>query len=331
MSKPGASWVSVPSMVASARNTAAISGGTASPWSETMRNRSVNIRHVGGDPGCDVPGQEPAQHPLQAQLVQLLGSLDHLQQRVGQPGGVAPVQGQQQPLQRGAQPGVDAPDRPEVEQAERPVGQQQHVARVRVGVEGPVQHDLAEQAVQQAAGQRGAHVSGHADVDRGQRPPVQALHHQHQPGAQRLVRAPEWRCRGCARPPRRPRRSCCALRSAGRVPRAARRRTRRHSSTAPTARPQLVLRSSRAASRTDDVQVPVHDRADVRPAHLDHHPVPRGQRRRVDLGDRRRGDRLPVEGWRTPRPPPRPARTAAPARSAARAPGRRRPAGGSAR
>jgi hypothetical protein len=23
-------------------------------------------RHVGGDPGCDVPGQEPAQHPFQA-------------------------------------------------------------------------------------------------------------------------------------------------------------------------------------------------------------------------------------------------------------------------
>jgi hypothetical protein len=35
--------VSVPSIVASARKTAAISGGTGSPCSETMRNRSVNM------------------------------------------------------------------------------------------------------------------------------------------------------------------------------------------------------------------------------------------------------------------------------------------------
>ncbi len=47
--------------------------------------------HVGGDPGGDVPGQEPAQHPLQARLVQLPRPPGHLQQRVGQPGRVAPV------------------------------------------------------------------------------------------------------------------------------------------------------------------------------------------------------------------------------------------------
>ena len=56
-----------------------------------------------------------------------------------------------------------------------------------VGVEGPLQHDLAEQAVEQAAGQRGAHVSGRAGVDGSQGPPVEAFHHQHLPGAQRLA------------------------------------------------------------------------------------------------------------------------------------------------
>jgi hypothetical protein len=98
---------------------------------------------------------------------------------VGQPGRIAPVQGQQQPLQRSAQPGVDTADGSEVQQAELAVGQQQDVARVRIGVERALQHDLAEQAVQQAAGRRGAHGGGCALVDRGQRPPVQALHHQH--------------------------------------------------------------------------------------------------------------------------------------------------------
>ena len=44
-----------------------------------------------------------------------------------------------------------------------------------------------------------------------------------------------------------------------------------------------------------DVQVAVHHPAHVRPAHLDHHAVPRGQRRRVDLSDRRCRDRFPVK------------------------------------
>src|SRR5665213_3032043 len=50
MSKPGASCVSVPSIVASARNAPAISGGTDRPCSATIRNRSVNMRTSGGIP-----------------------------------------------------------------------------------------------------------------------------------------------------------------------------------------------------------------------------------------------------------------------------------------
>jgi hypothetical protein len=76
----------------------------------------------------------------------------------------------------------------QVQQAELAVGQQQQIARVRVGVEGAFQHDLAEHAVQQAAGQRGPYIRGRAGVDRGQRPPVEAFHHQYPLGAQRLAR-----------------------------------------------------------------------------------------------------------------------------------------------
>jgi hypothetical protein len=44
-----------------------------------------------------------------------------------------------------------------------------------------------------------------------------------------------------------------------------------------------------------DVQVPVDHATYVRAAHLDRHPVPRGKRRRVDLRDRGRCDRLLVK------------------------------------
>ena len=64
---------------------------------------------------------------------------------------------------------------------------------------------------------------------------------------------------------------------------------------APTARPQLVLRSSRAASRPMISRSLLDSLADVRPAYLDHHPGAGQQSRRVDLGDGRGGDRLPVE------------------------------------
>ena len=52
MPKPGASRVSVPSIVAKERKTAAISGGMERPWSETMRNRSVNILTSGVRPAA---------------------------------------------------------------------------------------------------------------------------------------------------------------------------------------------------------------------------------------------------------------------------------------
>ena len=64
---------------------------------------------------------------------------------------------------------------------------------------------------------------------------------------------------------------------------------------APAARPQLVLRCSRAASRPVISRSLLDSLADVRAAYLDHDPGPGHQGRRVDLGDGRGGDRLPVE------------------------------------
>ncbi|MFZ0973421.1 MAG: hypothetical protein WAN22_14425 [Solirubrobacteraceae bacterium] len=37
---------------------------------------------VGGDPGPDMPGHELAQSPLERGVIELLGALDDLQQRV---------------------------------------------------------------------------------------------------------------------------------------------------------------------------------------------------------------------------------------------------------
>jgi hypothetical protein len=199
------------------------------------------------------------------------------------------------PLQRGAQSLIDAADGSEVQQAELAVGQQQHIARVRVGVEGAFQHDLAQQAVQQAAGQRGAYIRGRAGVDRGQRPPVEAFHHQYPLGAERLAghRDPD----------------------SGRGTDAGRGGHRRHVA---LFHPQVELLAQGSGETLGepggadgpapagaalqpgreppgDVQVPLHDLADLRPAHLYYDPVPGPERRRVHLGDRRRGQRLPVE------------------------------------
>jgi hypothetical protein len=208
------------------------------------------------------------------------------------PGRIAPVQGQQQPLQRRAQPGVDAADGSEVQQAELAVGQQQDVARVRVGVEGALQHDLAEQAVQQAAVRRGAHVGGCALVDRGQRPPVQALHHQHPGGAQRPVRNRDGDAAATRRSGDRGHVACLYPQvellaqgggESGGQPDGADRPAPAGAAFQPGRQPP------------GDIQVPVYGLADVGAAYLDHDPGPGHQGRRVDLGDRRGGDRLGVE------------------------------------
>ncbi len=59
---------------------------------------------------------------------------------------------------------------------------------MRIGVERPVEHDLAEQAVEQRAGQRGPHLGGHPGLGGGQRPAVETLHHEHRLPGERLMR-----------------------------------------------------------------------------------------------------------------------------------------------
>ncbi len=99
-------------------------------------------------------------------------------------GGVAPGHGEQQPAQPGLLQRVQPADRAEVDQGQLPVAQDQDVARVRVGVEGALQHHLAEYGAEQAAGQAvpvragpGQHRVGVADADA-----VQVLHDQHPAG-----------------------------------------------------------------------------------------------------------------------------------------------------
>jgi hypothetical protein len=85
-------------------------------------------------------------------------------------------------------PGVQAADRAEVDQPQPPVGEQQDVARMRVGVEDTVDDDLPQQAVEQVTGQPLA-IAVNQRVRGGlaQRLPVEPLHDQHPPGAQVVV------------------------------------------------------------------------------------------------------------------------------------------------
>jgi hypothetical protein len=62
---------------------------------------------------------------------------------------------EQQVLQRGPLLGVEAADRAEVDQGQAAVGEQQDIARMRVGVEHAALGDLVHHAAQQRAGQPG--------------------------------------------------------------------------------------------------------------------------------------------------------------------------------
>ena len=108
---------------------------------------------VGRAPGGQVPDEQRPDRPFQRLLVQVVGTGGHLEQGVGHRHRVTPVDGEHQPLQGGAQPGVQAADRAEVDQPQPPVGEQQDVARMRVGVEDAVDDDLPQQAVEQVTGQ----------------------------------------------------------------------------------------------------------------------------------------------------------------------------------
>jgi len=79
---------------------------------------------VGRETGGDVSGEEAAEGTPQLVFVEVVGSFDDLEERVGERRWVAAVDGQQQPLERGAHRGVDAADRAEVEQRELIVAEQ---------------------------------------------------------------------------------------------------------------------------------------------------------------------------------------------------------------
>lgn len=119
---------------------------------------------------------------MQLVFVEVLRTLDDLEQRIGERRRVTVVDGEQQPLQSRSHPGVDTPDRAEVQQAQLPAAQQENVARMRNGVEDPVDHDLPQEAVEEAAGQRVPVGGQHAGLDRREGLAVQAFHDQDAPG-----------------------------------------------------------------------------------------------------------------------------------------------------
>lgn len=69
-------------------------------------------------------------------------------------GGIAPVDGDEHLLDGEPRRRVDPPHRTEVEQPDPSVVEQQHVARMRVGVEDAVPEDLVQHGAQRGAGQR---------------------------------------------------------------------------------------------------------------------------------------------------------------------------------
>jgi hypothetical protein len=157
-------------------------------------------------------------------------------------------------------------------------------------VERPVDHDLAEQAVEQRAGQRGALLGGQVSAGRGQRAAVEVLHDEHRFAAQRRVRnrnldaAPVRRRGGHRRHVARlyPQVEFLAQRVGEPL-----RQLYGADRPAPA---RAALQPGRQPGH--DVQVPVQDPGHVRPAHLDDHPGAGPERRGVNLGDGGRGQRL---------------------------------------
>jgi hypothetical protein len=160
-----------------------------------------------------------------------------------------------------------------------------------VGVEDPVEHDLAEQRVEQAPRQRSSRFGRQARRGRQERSAVEILHHHHSLTAVRLVRC------GHADVP---------------VPGGGRGDDRRH---VPRFDPQVQFLAQRAgeplrqrdgpggtpppgtALKTDrqplhDVQVGVHGAGHARPPDLHGDTLPGRQRGGVHLGDGSGRDRL---------------------------------------
>lgn len=93
----------------------------------------------------------------------------------------------EQPPQASLLQRVKPPHRPEVDQRQLAVAEDQDVARMRVGVEGPFDHRLPQEAFQQPAGQPGP-VSAYVVQHRARVPcthPIQPFHHQDAAGRQR--------------------------------------------------------------------------------------------------------------------------------------------------
>jgi hypothetical protein len=96
-----------------------------------------------------VPRHELAEGPHQQQFVDLLGPGDQFQQGVAERRGVAATECEQQVLQREPLPGIEAADRAEVEHGDAAIGDQQDVARVRVGMEHAALGNLVHHTAQQ--------------------------------------------------------------------------------------------------------------------------------------------------------------------------------------
>ena len=126
-----------------ARNTPPITGGKVMPKPVRSWNKAVNIAASGGHAGSEMLGHELCECSFQRVVAGVGAHLGEVEQGIVQLAGVAACHGQQHPAQVGLLDRVEPPDRAEVDQREPLVAEHEYVAWVRVGVEGPVDHDLA--------------------------------------------------------------------------------------------------------------------------------------------------------------------------------------------
>jgi hypothetical protein len=132
------------------------------------------------DGGAAVPQQEPAHADAQPVGVVVLEGPAEAFQRAGRGRGVLVGQGEQQPQQLLLRLGRERGDHAEIDQRQPGIRRQQHVARVRIGVEEAVHQHLAQVGPDQLVGEVLAVELGAPEgAERVDAPALHEVHGQH--------------------------------------------------------------------------------------------------------------------------------------------------------
>ncbi|KAF5028214.1 hypothetical protein DSECCO2_661410 [anaerobic digester metagenome] len=212
--------------------------------------------------------------------------------------GVARGHGEKRVFQGAARALVDAPDHAAVEQPQPVAGQDQEVARVRVGVEEIVAKDHLQKDVRRVFGQaraaRGLLGRGRRGGERGHGLPVELLHGEHAPGALARERARENHARVAAEIGGEVAQVAFLAREIELAQDGAA-HFRGHGQGLVQAQLHDAALGELGQSH-GDVEVRAHVLLDARVLYLDHHARPVGERRPVHLADGGRGDGRFLEG-----------------------------------